>query len=259
MKRIAVLISNKGTGSNLQAIIDWIKAGKIKDQIVIVVSDKANAYGLVRARKVKIPTLVRLFTKFKDKKARSNYGKKLAKELKESHQVDLVVLAGWMTILPPSFLKYFPRAVINLHPGLIPDRKGGKLKLSDGSYAKPFEGEMADGAIQAALKAGITISGSTTHFVTKQVDWGPVIMRAEEKIKKNDTVDSYYGRLKKKEHLILPLSVKLFCEEKLKVSGHLVKILDRRYKKHRFYPRTAISEQTITPGVKKICKTFRKR
>lgn len=232
MKKIAVLISNKGTGSNLQAIIDWIKVGKIKGKIVVVVSDKTNAYGLLRAKKNKIPALVRPFTKFKNNRVRRIYGEQLARELKEKFRVDLVALAGWMIILPASFLKYFPWAVLNLHPGLIADKKGGKLRLSDGSYAKPFEVEMADGAIQAALKAGINISGSTTHFVTKQVDWGPVIMRTEEKIRKNDTIESYYSRLKKKEHLILPLSVKLFCEGKLRVKGSLVKILDRRYKKH---------------------------
>jgi len=99
--------------------------------------------------------------------------------------------------------------------------------------AKSFEGEMADDAIQTAIKSGVKISGSTTHFVTKEVDWGPVIMRAEEKIRENDSVDSFYTRLKKKEHLILPLSVKLFCEDKLKVKNNLVKILDKRFKKHR--------------------------
>lgn len=233
MKKIAVLISNKGTGSNLQAIIDNCKAGKIKGQITVVVSDKADAYGLVRAKKHRIPAIVRPFTKFKDKKARNEYGKRLAKELKEKYQVDLVVLAGWMIVLPASFIKHFPCQIINLHPGLIPDKEGGKLKLSDGSWAKPFEGEMADGAIEAALKAGITVSGSTTHFVTPKVDWGPVILRIEEKIRKNDSIDSYYSRLKKKEHIILPLSVKLFCENKLLVKNNLVKILDKRYKKHR--------------------------
>lgn len=233
MKKIAVLISNKGTGSNLQAIIDNQKAGKIKGEIAVVVSDKADAYGLVRAKKNKIATLVRPFRKFKDKQARRVYGKKLAKELREKFQVDLVVLAGWMIVLPLSFLNYFPQSVINLHPGLIPDKKNGRLRLSDGSLARSFEGEMADGAIQAALSAGITISGSSTHFITQEVDWGPVIMRAEEKIKPGDRVESFYTRLKKKEHLILPLSVKLFCEDKLVVKGHLVKILDKRYKKHR--------------------------
>lgn len=232
-KNIAVLISNKGTGSNLQAIIDYCRAEKIKGKVIVVVSDKADAYGLVRAKKYKIPTVVRPFRKFKDKKARSTYGEKLAKELKEKYQADLVVLAGWMIILPPSFLKCFPWATINLHPGLIPDKKGEKLKLSDGTFAKLFKGKMAEGAIKAALNSGVTISGSTVHFVTPEVDWGPVIMRVEEKIRPNDTVDSYYARLKKREHLILPLSVKLFCEDKSKVENDLVEILDKRYKKHR--------------------------
>lgn len=233
MKKIAVMLSNKGSGSNLGVLIDWIKEGKIKGEIVVVVSDKRDAYGLVRARNNRISGIIRPFTKFKDKKARSIYAERLAKELKNKYKADLVVLAGWMLILPTAFLKYFPNAVINLHPGLIPDKLGGKLKLSDGSLAKAFEGEMADGAIEAALKSGIKISGSSTHFVTKVVDWGPVIMRAEEKIKKTDTVDKYYERLKKKEHTILPLSVKLFCENKLKVRNNQVYIKDKRYKKHR--------------------------
>jgi len=230
---IAVLTSNKGSGSNLQVVIDNCRTGKIKGKIAVVVSDKADAYGLIRAKKNKIPAIIRPFSKFKNKKARNDYGKKLAQELKEKYQIDLVILAGWMIILPLSFLKYFPYQVINLHPGLIADKKGGKLKLSDNSIAEPFEGEKAEGAIEAAIKAGITISGSTTHFVTKEVDWGPVIMRAEEKIRPTDSVDSFYTRLKKKEHIILPLSVKLFCEDKLKVKNNIVKILDKRYKKHR--------------------------
>jgi len=226
IKRVAVLISNKGSGSNLQAIINNCRAEKIKGKIAVVVSDKADACGLVRAKKNKIPAIIRPFLKFKNKKVRNDYGKKLAQELREKYQVDLVVLSGWMIILPLSFLKHFPFQVINLHPGLIADKKGGRLKLSDGSIAKPFEGEKAKGAIEAAMKAGITISGSTTHFVTKEVDWGPVIMRAEEKIRPTDSVDSYYARLKKKEHIILPLSVKLFCEDKLRVKNNIVKILD---------------------------------
>lgn len=233
IKRIAVLISNKGTGSNLQTIIDSCRWGKIKGRVVVVVSDKADAYGLIRAKKHKILTLVRPFTKFKDQRAREVYGKKLAKVLKEKYQPDLIVLAGWMIILPSSFLKYFPQAVINLHPGLIPDKKGKKLRLSNGSIAQPFKGKMASGAIQAALNSGLTISGSTTHFVTPKVDWGPVIMRVEEKIRSNDSVESYYARLKKKEHLILSSSVKLFCKDKLKIEKNLVKILDKRYKKHQ--------------------------
>jgi phosphoribosylglycinamide formyltransferase 1 len=233
MKKLAVMLSNKGSGSNLGVLIEWINKGKIKGKVAVVVSDKADAYGLTRAKNNKIPGIIRPFTKLKDTQARKVYGEKLAKELKDKYKADLIVLAGWMLILPTSFLKYYPNAVINLHPGLIPDSFRGRLKLSDGSNAQAFEGEMADGAIEAALKSGIKISGSSTHFVTKVVDWGPVIMRAEEKIKPTDNIDSYYGRLKKKEHTILPLSVKLFCENKLRVKNNKVYFLDKRYKKHR--------------------------
>lgn len=232
-KKIAVLISNKGTGSNLQALIDKVKSGKIQGKIVVVVSDKADAYGLVRAKKNKIPTLLRPFTDFKNWQARERYGTGLGQELKEKYRVDLVVLAGWMIILPLSFLNYFPWAVINLHPGLIPDHRGGMLKLPDGSRSNSLAGKMADGAIEAALKLGVTYSGSTVHFVTEAVDWGPVILRAQEKIRANDTVEVYYGRLKKKEHLILSLTVKLFCQGKLKVVKDQVFIQDKRYKKDR--------------------------
>ena len=233
MKRIAVLISNRGTGSNLQTIINHCQTGRIKGKITVVVSDKSDAYGLVRAERNKIPTLVRTFTQFKDKKVRVAYGERLGKELKEKYKIELVVLAGWMIILPMSFLAYFPFKVINLHPGLIPDKKGGKLKLSDGSLAKSFEGKMANSAIQAAFKSRVAISGSTTHFVVNEVDWGPVIMRVEEKIRPDDSVKSYYFRLKKKEHLILSSSVRLFCEDKLEIVNNLVIIKDGRYKKHK--------------------------
>lgn len=233
MKRIAVLTSNKGSGSNLQVLIDHCEKGKIKGEIVVVVSDKENAYGLVRAKNHKIPTLVRPFKLFKDKSARKKYAENLAKELRDDFQIDLVVLAGWMIILPPVFIKYFLYRVINLHPGLITDKQGEDLILSDGSVAQSLEGEMAAGAIAKAIERGITISGSTVHFVTEIVDWGPVIMRTEEKFHKNDTADSYYSRLKRKEHIILPFSVKLFCDDKLEIKDDIVLIRDRRYKKHR--------------------------
>jgi len=190
MKRICVFISNKGTGTNLQALID------AKFSIAAVISDKKDAFGLVRAKKNGIPTLVYPLKNLKNKDARIIWGKSLAQIVKKKFSPDLIVLAGWMLILPSSFLEFFPDKVINLHPGLL------------GTHIPGFKGKMAGGAIKAALNMKLPFSGSTIHFVTSKVDEGRIINRAIEYFKKNDTVDSYYGRLKKKEHKILVEAVK---------------------------------------------------
>ena len=227
-KKIAVLISNKGTGSNLQALINAVNKKQIKGRIVCVISDKADAYGLKRVKKEKIPVEIVPLSDYRDQKVRKKYGQKLAKMLKEKYNPDLIVLAGWMLILPKEFLDEFPFKVINLHPGLLPDGQGGDFISSDGRVAKGHKGKMADGAIESAFESGLGFSGSSVHFVTEKVDWGPVVLRAEEKIKESDSIDSYYARLKKKEHHILTSAAKLFCENKLKVENGLVNILDKK-------------------------------
>ena len=109
MKRIAVLISNKGTGSNLASILDAIDNGKIKNgKVTVVISDKADAYGLIRAKQKGIPTVIFPLKDYKNIKTRRKYNKRLAKLLKEKYRIDLVVLAGWMLILSENFIKYFP-------------------------------------------------------------------------------------------------------------------------------------------------------
>ncbi len=227
MKRIAVLISNKGTGSNLEAIIKAIKTGKIKNgKIVVVVSHKADAYGLKRAQKRKIPTEILDLKEFLTRgKTRLEYDNNLGQLLKKKYQVDLVVLAGWMLILSNEFIKYFSQQTINLHPGLLPDGKGKYIKLSTGEKIPAIRGMHTTDAVGFALEHKFPITGSTVHFITPKVDQGIVIIRGEVRIKPQDSVETLYARMKKEEHKILPLAINWYCQDKLKIKKGRVKIL----------------------------------
>ncbi|MBI2612188.1 phosphoribosylglycinamide formyltransferase [Candidatus Gottesmanbacteria bacterium] len=195
IKRLAVLISNKGTGSNLEAILQAIEKGKIRNgKVVVVISDRKDAYGLIRAKKRGIPAV---FFPLKEKN-RLQYDEELGKMLKNKYKVDLVVLAGWMLILSQNFIKYFPNRTINLHPGLLPD--------------KGTRGLHTNAAVQYAIDHKYLVTGSTVHFITPKVDDGRVILRSEVKIKKGDTVESLYERMKKEEHKILPKAINFLCQ-----------------------------------------------
>jgi len=173
MKNIAILISNKGTGTNLQAIIEAVERGEIKGNITVVVSNTSKTYGLVRAKKYNIPTEIfgwKIYEKLG--KTRREYSKYLAKLLKK-YNPDLVVFAGWILILTQEFFEEFPN-VINIHPGLIPDIPSEEVKFPDGTQAPINEEMYTDDAILSFLKI---------HFVTKNVDWGPVVFRDFEKNK----------------------------------------------------------------------------
>ncbi len=217
MKRIAVLISNKGTGSNLAAILQSIEKGEIKNgEVVVVVSDKEDAQGLMRAKKRNIPAIVFPLKDYKNKKVRNSYNADLAELLKYKYKVDLVVLAGWMIILGKSFIKYFPNKTINLHPGLLPD-SGAYITLANGKKLKAIRGLHTNAAVQYAIDHKYGVTGSTVHFITPIVDTGPVILRSEVKIRKNDSVESLYERMKKEEHKILPQAINLFCRDRIGV------------------------------------------
>ncbi len=214
MKNIAVLTSNKGTGTNLQALIDACTNGQINGQICVVVSNAANAYGLVRAKNADIPIEVFPLKSYTEHgKTRQEYDHDLAQLIKK-YNPDLIVLAGWILILSNEFLKHFPKKVINLHPGLIPDKKGQPVQLPDGTPALQLAGMHTENAIAALLESGATYGGSTIHFVTEDADWGPVISRVFENIQANDTVETFYPRLKKKENQALVEAVKTLCQEK---------------------------------------------
>ena len=198
-KNIAVLIS--GHGTNLQSIIDHIKAGKLKCNLAVVISNKEDAYGLKRAKKAKIPAY---FIDHKDI-PREEHEKKIIEILKK-YKIDLVVLAGYMRILTPYFLREYKNRIINIHPALLPSFPG-----TDG-YGDTW-------------RYGCKVGGCTIHFVDEGVDTGPIILQKTNPIKETDTLESFKKRGLKIEHQAFPEAIKLFCEGRLKVEERKVKIL----------------------------------
>jgi len=184
---LVVLISNAGTGTNLQAIIDGIDAGKIKAQITAVVSDKADAPGLQRAKKYNLP--INICPK-----------KENLLTILTSLHPDFICLAGWKQIILDEVILAFPNKILNLHPGLIPDTAEGIAKNPDGTAGLWNKGMLTTKAIQNFLEQKATFAGSSIHFLTLNFDFGPVLGRCFEKINSNDTVESLYDRLKKKEN-----------------------------------------------------------
>lgn len=183
-KKLAVLVS--GSGTNLQAIIDAIKKGTLKDtEISIVISNKKTAYALVRARNEGITNLC---LDPKDFKSNLDYEKKLCEVIK-GYKVHLIVLAGFTRVLTEEFVSQFPEKIINIHPALLPDF-GGK-----GMYGEKIH--------QAVLNSGVKESGCTVHFVTKEVDAGPIIAQKKVPILENDTVETLQKRILKEEHKLI--------------------------------------------------------
>ncbi|MBI2019697.1 hypothetical protein HYS95_03480, partial [Candidatus Daviesbacteria bacterium] len=198
MCRLAILISNKGTGTNLQAIIDGAKNKKINAKIAAVISDTPASLGLQRAKKYNLPI------KIVSKK------EQLLRILKKLN-LDYVCLAGWKQIVLDEVIDAFPDRILNLHPGLIPDQFDGEVKNPDGSKGLWNRGKLTDLAIGNFIDTKATYAGSSIHFLTHQFDFGPVLGRAFEKVKKGDTIESLYSRLKVKEN-------KLYAEVLVKLS-----------------------------------------
>jgi len=198
---IGVLIS--GTGTNLQAIIDAIESGKLDAKIEVVLSNKADAYGLVRARNHHIPTEV---LNHKNFSSRETYDEALVALLRE-RRVELVVLAGFMRLLSSVFVKAYSNRIMNIHPALLPAFPGLNVQ-------------------QRALEHGARFSGCTVHFVNEECDQGPIIIQAVVPVLPDDTAETLAARILEQEHRIYPRAIQLFAERRLKIIGRRV-LVDR--------------------------------
>lgn len=205
-KNIAVLVS--GGGTNLQSLIDSEKSGLFgKSKITLVIASKSGVYALERAKNANIDSMV---LSKKDYESISAYSKALVDTLK-AHDIDLVVLAGFLTIIDEQVYNAYPNAIINIHPALIPSFCG------KGYYGLHVH--------EAALKKGVKVSGATVHFVTPECDAGPIILQKAVEVKENDTPEILQKRIMEQaEWKILPEAVRLFCEDKLTVKDNKVYI-----------------------------------
>ena len=197
---IAILCS--GSGTNLQAIIDSVKSGYIPAKIALVASDNKDAYALTRAKQAGIDTLV---LNKKDFTSREEFDKEIVKNLKK-RGAELIVLAGFMRLLSPYFIKEYKNRIMNIHPALLPSFKGTR-------------------GIKDALESGVKVTGPTVHFVDEKLDHGPIILQKAVEVRGDDTEEALLERVHAEEHKIYPEAVKLFVEGRLKIEGRRVRIL----------------------------------
>ncbi len=200
--KIGVLAS--GGGTNFQAIIDAIEARTIKcAELSVLICNKKDAFAIERAKKHNIPHI--LLEQEKGEK-REDYDRRIIKAL-QSHNVALVILAGFMRIISHLLVESYPNRIMNIHPALLPSFPGLDVQ-------------------QKALEYGVKFSGCTVHFVDKGVDTGPIIIQAAVPVLNDDTVDTLSARILKKEHQLYPEAIRLFSEGRLSVEGRRVIIKD---------------------------------
>jgi phosphoribosylglycinamide formyltransferase-1 len=191
--QIAVLIS--GSGSNLQAILDACISNSINADLCLVLSNREDAFGLERAKKASVPTLVLDHSQYQ---SREDYDTALVSAL-SPYKPDLVILAGFMRILTPIFTESFAGKLVNIHPSLLPKYPGLNTH-------------------QRALEAGDTYQGATVHFVTHELDGGPPILQGRVKIRSSDTAESLAARiLTEVEHKIYPLAVQWLVQNRVEM------------------------------------------
>ena len=200
-QKLGVLCSGRGT--DLQSIIDAIGRGEVDAKIAVVLTDKPEVFALERAKKAGIKAVC---VNRKQYDGREPFEKALIAELEEAG-VTLVVLAGFMRILTPVFVRHFAGRIMNIHPALLPSFPGAH-------------------AHRDVLAYGVKVSGCTVHFVDEGTDSGPIILQAAVPVLAGDTEETLGARVLEQEHIIYPQAIQLYCEGKLQVDGRQVRILD---------------------------------
>lgn len=190
MKKLVVLIS--GSGTNLQSILDACASGRIHGRVAAVFSNKASAYGLTRAQQAGVPTLSLAASNFADREA---FDRQLIAEI-DAYAPDLVVLAGYMRILSSAFVARYHDRLLNIHPSLLPKYPGLHTH-------------------RQALENGDTEHGTSVHFVTDELDGGPVILQARVPMLAGDSEEAITGRVQQQEHVIYPQVINWFIEGRL--------------------------------------------
>jgi phosphoribosylglycinamide formyltransferase-1 len=197
--RLGVLAS--GRGSNLQAIIDAIAAGRCPAQVAVVISDRAEASALDRARRAGVKAV---HVDPRGHRNRADYDAAVAGVLAE-HQVDLVCLAGYMRLLSPGFVAAHRGRILNVHPALLP----------------AFPGLDAQ---RQALAHGVKVTGATVHFVDEGVDTGPIVLQAAVRVHEDDTEETLSARILEAEHRLYPEAIRLYAEGRLVLDGRRVRV-----------------------------------
>ena len=193
-RRLGVLISGRGT--NLQAIIDAIRDGQLDGEIAVVISNRADAAGLVRARAASIDTLL---IDHRDFSSRDGFDRELVRQLR-ARDVGLVCLAGFMRLVGPPMLEAFPNAILNIHPSLLP----------------AFPGVDAQ---RQAIEHGVKVTGATVHFVTSELDGGPIVLQRAVPVLDDDTPETLAARILVEEHRLYPDALKLVVDGRWRVEG----------------------------------------
>ncbi len=196
---LGILIS--GNGSNFQAIIDAIEKKRLDAEVRVVVSNREDAYGLVRAQKHGVLTEIVDHRKFPSREA---FDQHLIERFKD-RQVELVVLAGFMRLLSADFVHAYSNRIMNIHPALLPAFPGLHVQ-------------------RKAVEAGVRFSGCTVHFVNEECDQGPIIIQAVVPVFPDDSEESLSARILKEEHRIYPKAIQLYSEGRLHVAGQRVSV-----------------------------------
>jgi len=193
-----------GNGTNLQAIIEAVKNKEITAELALVFSDNRKANAIKRAEDAGIKTLC---LDPKDYTNPQSFDRDIAIYLKE-HNIDFIVLAGYMRLLTPFFVKQFSDKILNIHPSLLPSFKGLR-------------------GIKDAFTFGVKVTGVTVHFVNEKMDNGPIILQESLKIQERDTLETLEEKIHAIEHKIYPKAIQLFVEGRLKIKGRKVRILEK--------------------------------